>query len=333
MPCRPAGGGERWGRRMILDSATSPLPEGVFVNLRNFAGRADVFLKIESFNAAGSIKLKPAITMIEDLEAAGRIGPGSRIVESSSGNLGLALAVICRARGYLFTCISDPNLSPHTCRMMKALGTEVVIVTQRDRNGGFLQTRIDLIRDLLAKDPSLTWINQYANPGNRRAHADWTAREILREFGKVDFLFIGAGTTGTVMGCGEVFRKESPATRLVAVDTEGSVTFGGPPGPRHIPGLGTSRRPEIVDEALVDSVLLVPEKKTIAMCREIAARYGLLLGGSSGTVLAGVREMAGSLPAGATVVAVAPDAGERYLDTIYNDEWVSRLFPGLQDDG
>jgi N-(2-amino-2-carboxyethyl)-L-glutamate synthase len=318
---------------MILDSATSPLPEGVFVNLRNFTGPADVFLKIEAFNAAGSIKLKPAVTMIDAFEAAGRIGPGSRIVESSSGNLGLALAAICRARGYRFTCISDPNLSPHTHRMMTALGAEVVIVTQRDRNGGFLQTRIDLIHDLLAKDPSLTWINQYANPGNRQAHADWTAREILREFEKVDFLFIGAGTTGTVMGCGEVFRRESPATRIIAVDTQGSVTFGGPAGPRYIPGLGTSRRPEIVDETLVDSVLLVPEAKTVAMCREIASRYGFLLGGSSGTVLAGIRQMIDDVPAEATVVAVAPDAGERYLDTIYNDEWVSRLFPELRAGG
>jgi N-(2-amino-2-carboxyethyl)-L-glutamate synthase len=312
---------------MILSSPTAYLPEGVFVELSGFVASAATFVKLESFNAAGSIKLKPALQMLDDLQHAGRLRPGAQIIESSSGNLGLALATVCRTRSCHFTCVSDPNLSPQSAAMMRALGAEVVIVTNRDSNGGFLQSRIDYIQRQLAANPSLIWINQYANPGNPRAHACSTALEILREFPRVDYLFVGAGTCGTVMGCSEVFRRESPRTRIIAVDAEGSVTFGGRPGPRKIPGLGTSRRPEIADATRVDEVLVISERKTIAMCRELGRRYGILLGGSSGTVLTGLRERLVRAAAGKVAVAIAPDSGERYLDSIYNDEWVSRHFP------
>jgi 2,3-diaminopropionate biosynthesis protein SbnA len=311
---------------MILSSPTAYLPEGVFIELGGFVAPAEIFVKLESFNAAGSIKLKPAIQMLDELQGAGRLHPGARIIESSSGNLGLALAMVCRARGYRFTCVSDPNLSPQSAGMMRAAGAEVVIVTRRDANGGFLQTRIDYIQRELAANPSLVWVNQYANPGNPRAHALSTAHEILREFPRVDYLFVGAGTCGTVMGCSEVFRRESPRTQIIAVDVEGSVTFGGRPGPRKIPGLGTSRRPEIADATRVDEVLVISERKTIAMCRELVRRYGILLGGSSGTVLTGLRERLVRPVAGEVAVAIAPDSGERYLDSIYDDEWVSRHF-------
>ncbi|WP_024511572.1 2,3-diaminopropionate biosynthesis protein SbnA [Bradyrhizobium sp. ARR65] len=312
---------------MILSSPIAYLSEGVFVELDEFVGPAKAFLKLESFNVAGSIKLKPAIHMLDELQTAGRLHRGARLIESSSGNLGVALAMVCRARKFDFTCVSDPNLTSHAAAMMRTLGAKVVVVTDRDANGGFLQTRIDYIQRELAADPSLIWLNQYANPSNLRAHARSTALEILRDFPRVDYLFVGTGTCGTAMGCSEVFRERSPSTRIVAIDVEGSVTFGGRPGPRKIPGLGTSRRPEIADPRKVDEVLIISERETIAMCRELVGRYGILLGGSSGTVLTGLRKRLVRPAAGEIAIAIAPDSGERYLDSIYDDEWVVRHFP------
>jgi cysteine synthase A len=248
------------------------------------------------------------------------------LVESSSGSLGVALAIVCAERGYRFRCVVDPNTASQNLKMMKALGAEVTLVDVRDENGGFLGSRIAYIRQLVAQDPRHVWLNQYANPENPRAHARTTAASILATFPRVDWLFVGAGTTGTLMGCVQRFGQDSPHTRIVAVDTVGSVTFGTAPGKRHIPGLGTSRRPEIFDPAGVHAFELVPEAQTVAMCRWLARSNGILAGGSTGTVLAGVHRWRDRLSEDACVVAISPDFGERYLDSVYDDAWVCERF-------
>ena len=296
-----------------------------FVQLRGF-GVEQLYMKIEAFNSAGSIKLKTARGLVDDLEARGLIGPRTVLVESSSGSLGVALSIICAERGYRFKCIVDPNASAHNVRMMRALGAEVVRVDQRDENGGFLGTRIRFINELVQRDANHLWTNQYANPENPRAHALTTARAIHEQFDQVDYLFVGAGTTGTLMGCVQFFSRHRPRTRIVAVDAFGSVTFGGPAAPRHIPGLGTSRRPEIYAAAGVHAHELVTEEDTIAMCRHLARTNGILGGGSTGTVLCAVARWRGRIAPDATVVMVSPDMGERYLDTIYDDAWVTERY-------
>jgi cysteine synthase A len=301
--------------------------DDIFLDLDGFIPGVSLILKLEGLNPAGSIKAKAAIGLIEDAENRGLLRPGGHVIESSSGNLGIALASVCAARGYRFTCVIDPNTSKQSAALMKAFGAEVTMVSERDANGGFLQTRIDYIGDRLKEDPSLVWTNQYANPANPRAHYDRTAPSIIKLGLGVDYLFVGAGTTGTLMGCIDYFREHSPDTRVIAVDTTGSVTFGHPSGKRHIPGLGTSRRPEICRVEGPDEVLLVPEADAIAMCRRLATRRGIALGGSTGSVLAAVADKADALPAGARVVAIAPDTGERYLNTIYDDLWVWAHFP------
>jgi 2,3-diaminopropionate biosynthesis protein SbnA len=298
----------------------------IFVGVTGIVPSLTVQLKIEGFNMAGSIKLKPAIQMVEDLEYRGLLRPGKRVVESSSGNLGVALSLVCLVKGYAFTCVSDPNISDQNRRLIEAYGGRIVIVTQRDTNGGFLNTRIALIEDMLAADPDLLWVNQYANPANKAAHIRWTAPEILRAFPNLEFLFVGAGTTGTLMGCAEYIRRAAPWVKIVAVDTEGSVTFGFPPGKRYIPGLGTSRVPELADRSLIDDIVMVPEAETIDLCRWLVRDQGWLVGGSTGTVLAGIRRWSNRIRPGSTVVAISPDFGERYLDLIYNDEWVESHF-------
>lgn len=313
---------------MIAQCPTELIQGGSFLALRSIAPHITVMVKMEGFSVTGSIKIKPAVHMIADLEAQGRLGPGARLVESSSGNLGLALSMICAAKGYSFTCISDPNIAAPTARAIRAYGARLVIVRDRDPSGGYLGTRIDLIRSMLARDPHLVWINQYENPENVRAHYLTTARELLAQVPRPDMVFVGAGTTGTLGGVSTALRELSPDTRIIAVDSEGSVTFGHPAGKRRIPGLGTSRPPPISRRSSFDDLLMIPERDTIAMCRRLA-RQGVLLGGSSGTVLAGVAAYAPLIPPGASVVAISPDLGERYLDTIYDDDWVNTHFPGL----
>jgi 2,3-diaminopropionate biosynthesis protein SbnA len=290
--------------------------------------RSPIHVKCEGLNVAGSIKLKPAVRMIEDLKRSGWLTSDSILVESSSGNLGIALSMIAAANGYRFICVTDPNATRSSLNTMRAMGTEVIVVTDRDANQGYLGTRIALIKSMCARDPRMIWINQYANEGNWRAHYDTTAPEILRRFPKVDWLFIGAGTTGTLMGCARYFRQASPTTRIVAVDAEGSVTFGAAAAPRLIPGLGTSSRPPILDARLISDMVQVSEPETIAMCRALA-RHGLLLGGSTGTVMAGIVHFADRIGATDIVVTISPDFGANYLDTIFDDAWVARHFPGF----
>ncbi|MCS0638177.1 2,3-diaminopropionate biosynthesis protein SbnA [Streptomyces sp. LP05-1] len=314
---------------MIAEEIYDLVLDDLFIRVDQLAPGNSVLLKLEGLNPAGSVKLKTAVALVARAEETGRAFPRTRLIESTSGNLGVALAMVCAAKGYPLTCVTDPNANAPSVRLMKALGAEVVVIDVRDGNGGYLQSRINYIHERLAREPDTYWLNQYANPAGPRAHHDRTGRSIFEEIGHVDYVFIGAGTTGTLMGCAEFFRRHSPATRIVAVDAVGSVTFGGPPGRRHIPGLGTSRRPEILDAGKVDEVVLVPEADAVEMCRSLAESRGLLLGGSSGTVLSAVKGMAGEFPPGSVVVALSPDSGDRYLETVYDDSWVAARWPWL----
>ncbi|MEV5374551.1 MULTISPECIES: 2,3-diaminopropionate biosynthesis protein SbnA [Streptomyces] len=314
---------------MIYQSTHEMILDDVFLDLSGFISGVNLLLKVEGFNPAGSIKMKAAVGLLEDAEDRGLLAPGGHVIESSSGNLGIALSSVCAARGYRFTCVVDPNTSAHSIALMQAYGAEVVSVDQRDSNGGFLQSRIDYIHRRIAADPALVWPNQYANPANPRAHYERTAAAIVKQGLDIDYLFVGAGTTGTLMGCVAYFRENSPRTKVIAVDTVGSVTFGNPPGRRHIPGLGTSRRPEILDPERIEDiehVAMVPEIEAVHMCRLLAARRGIAAGGSTGSVLAAVERQREQIPPGAQVVAIAPDLGDRYLSTIYDDAWVEERF-------
>jgi 2,3-diaminopropionate biosynthesis protein SbnA len=289
----------------------------------------DVSLKLEGFNPAGSIKLKTAISLINNLEQSGQLNRGARLIESSSGNLGVALAMICANRGYHFCCVVDTNAAEDSISTMKALGVMVIVVTEEDENGGYLNSRIQYIKRKVAQDNTLIWLNQYGNQLNPQAHEVTTAAEILAKSPNVDYVFIGAGTTGTLMGCARHFRARNHHAKIIAVDVVGSVTFGNAPGPRKIPGLVTSRRPEICDASLVDDIIHVTEADSIAKCRWYARKSGLLLGGSTGSVLSGIDQYRRHIEPGSTVVSISPDRGEKYLHTIYCDDWVGTHFPDV----
>lgn len=313
---------------MLIKSPGDLVFDDVFMELRDVLPQAPVFVKLEGFSVSGSIKVKSALRMVERLELENRLGPGRSLIESSSGNLGLALSMVCAAKGYRFTCVSDPNISPQTAKLIEAYGARLIIVEQRDKNGGFLGSRIDLINAMLAADRSLTWTNQYGNINNVEAHYLTTGPAILRQFPAPDYVFVGAGTTGTLGGVSRYLRQHAPRARLIAVDSVGSVTFGQASGPRHIPGLGTSRPPEIRHHSDFDELVMVKEDDALRMCHRLARR-GILLGGSSGTVLSAVRQCAQQIGPDACVVAISPDLGDRYVDTVYNPAWVERHYPGF----
>ena len=216
---------------MIIETPLELIFRDLFYRLRTFAGGSDVFLKLEGFSVTGSIKIKTAIRLIEEFEQRGIVKPHeSVIVESSSGNLGLALSLVCAVKGYKFICVTDPTATYYAIRGMELYGANVVVVNDCDCAGGYLEGRLKKIDAILRSDPNAVWLNQYANMANKNAHAEQTAHEIAREFDKVDWVFVGTGTTGTLVGISEGLRQEFPRIKIVAVEPAGSVTFGGAPG-------------------------------------------------------------------------------------------------------
>ncbi|MFZ1884127.1 MAG: 2,3-diaminopropionate biosynthesis protein SbnA [Rhodoplanes sp.] len=308
---------------MIIESPLEIIFRDLFYRLRGFANGHDVFLKLEGFNVTGSIKVKTAIGLIEDLEGRGRAKPDETvIIESSSGNLGVALSMVCAVKGYRFICVTDSNATRANIQGMQLYGAEVIVVRERDTAGGFLENRFKTINRLLNSEPNAIWLNQYENIANKQVHAEQTANEIAREFEHVDWIFIGAGTTGTLGGVSERLREVYPNIRVVAVEPKGSVTFGGRPGKRNIPGIGTSVRPRIADLAKPDKVVAVEESRTVEACLAFVRDHHLLVGGSTGTVLTAIQDFGSEFAPGETIVAISADLGDKYLDTVYDPEWV-----------
>lgn len=310
---------------MIIKKLEEIRSSSLFLQL-DFFNLKNLFLKLEGLNIAGSIKIKTALSLINSLEQIGISPNKNKIIESSSGNLGIALSIVCKSRGYHFTCIIDPNISPYSETLMRIYGASLIKVTEKDSQGGYLGTRISLIKKMLKADKTLAWTNQYSSSANPLAHYKETAAEILKEFSKIDYLFIGVGTSGTLVGTAEHIKQQSPATKIIAVDSVGSVTFGFEPSKRYIPGLGTSKKPPICDTKNIDQIMLIHEKEAIQMCSYLLEKYGLFLGGSSGSVLHAVKLSVPHLSKKATVVAISPDFGDKYISTVYNSEWTQKIF-------
>jgi cysteine synthase A len=306
----------------------------LFVDLRTVVGQS-VYLKVEGFNFAGSVKLKAATEMVAGAEADGTLRPGDTIIESSSGNLGVALAMIAASRGYQFVCVTDNRCNLATRQLIETLGARVHVITEPAEIGGMLGARMNYVRTQLQTHDDYVWLNQYANPNAWKAHYTTTGPDIAAEFTNpdgtldidIDVVFVGAGTTGTLMGVARYFADHHPHVRVVAVDATGSVTFGGPAATRMIPGLGTSVRPAHTDESYLADIVYVDEIDTIRACHTLAAR-GFLFGGSTGTVISGATAwLAANDPTNELrTVALAPDMGERYLDTVYNTNWVEGIY-------
>ncbi len=308
----------------VLDSVGStPL-----VRLRRCFPHTDVevLAKLEMLNPCGSMKDRPARYIVERGVSEGTLRPGMRLVESTSGNLGVALAVAARMHGLSFTAVVDPNTSQTNLRLLELFGADVDMVTEPDEAGGYLHTRVRRARSYAEADSEVVWINQYANERNWRAYYDTIGVEILEQVcGPVDYLVGPVSTTGSLQGTARRLRESNPDLRVLAVDAVGSVIFGTPPGHRRIPGFGASRVPEIFDPEEIDEAIHVAEEDSAAGCRKLVETEGILAGGSSGAVINALGQLVERLPGPARVVTLLPDRGERYLDTVYDDDWSESL--------
>ncbi len=285
----------------------------------------DLYAKLEALNPGGSSKDRPALAILDGGLRSGAIDGASVIVESSSGNMGIGLAQTCRYHGLRFICVVDIKASPLNLKIMEAYGAELVQVTEPDPvSGEWLQARINRVQQLVREIPNAFWPNQYANRDNSASHYRTTIEELVWALeGKLDVLFVATSTCGTIRGCCEYVREHRLPTRVVAVDAAGSLIFGGVPRPRMIPGLGAGIRPPLCDPALIDQVVHVTDGECVAGCRLLVAREAILAGGSSGGVVAAVARLRDSVPPGANCAVILPDRGERYLDTVYDDDWVT----------
>ena len=283
--------------------------------------------KLEGLNPGGSMKDRPSRCIIQQGIRTGLINSETVIVESSSGNMGIGLAQICAVYKLRFICVVDPKTTSQNINLLKVYGAEVDVVTQPDpQTGEYLQARINRVRGLLTSTPNSFWPNQYANPNNPLAHRE-TMHEIVTELGRPpDYLFIATSTCGTIRGCWEYLRAHNFDTKIIGVDAYGSVIFGGSRAKRLIPGHGAAVRPSLYRSDMADNHIHVSDADCVIGCRRLVRKEGILAGGSSGAVIKAVEQARHMMRPGAVCVGILGDRGERYLDTIYSDEWVERHF-------
>jgi N-(2-amino-2-carboxyethyl)-L-glutamate synthase len=303
---------------------------------RLFAGAPfRVLGKVERFNPGGSIKDRAARSILTEALKAGQIVPGvTTVVESTSGNLGIALAQLCNFLGLDLVCVTDPKATAQNVAIMKAYGARVHRVEHRDpATGEYLPVRLAAVRSLLETLPNAWWPNQYGNEDNSRAHHG-TMREIDEALGgRLDYLFLTAGTCGTLRGCAEYIQAHRLPVTVVAVDSVSSAIFGPPTEeeaaqPRRIPGHGAAVTPPLLRPGLADQVLKMTDADCVRGCRQLLATESILAGGSSGAVVSALQLAAPWIEPGSTCVAILPDGGDRYLDTVYSDRWVDANIDG-----
>jgi len=285
----------------------------------------DCFAKLEGLNPGGSSKDRPSVAIIEKALQTGEINSGTLIIESSSGNTGIGLAQVCAYHGLRFRCLIDPKVTQQNVDILAAYGAEIEIIEHPDSESGeFLPAKLKRIDEILEKVENSFWVNQYENPENSGAHYRSTAEEILRDLDgrMLDYLFIATATCGTIRGCLDYLVDHGYPTKVVAVDALGSQIFSDFKHNRLVPGLGSAICPKLTPAEGVHKFLHVTDIDCVVGCRRLARTEGILAGGSSGGVISAVERMSNEIPESSTVVILLPDRGERYLDTIYSDEWV-----------
>src|SRR5579859_5444370 len=286
----------------------------------------DLFAKLEYCNANGSIKDRSAYVMLRQAVQRGELTRETTVIESSSGNLAISLACLCRLLSVPFIPVIDPNINAPTEQFLRATCERVEKITERDPAGGFLRARLQRVGQLTASLPSAYWPNQYANPDAADAHDLLTGAEICRTFDRLDYIFIGFGTAATIAGISRRVKRLMPRTRIVAVDSAGSVIFGQPAAPRFIPGIGSSIRPPLLQDALLDDYVIVEESETIRACHRLVQRFGLFAGGSTGSVYAAIEKYFASYRGPRpSVLFLCADRGIAYTDTVYRPGWLDSV--------
>jgi 2,3-diaminopropionate biosynthesis protein SbnA len=283
------------------------------------------FAKLEGLNPGGSAKDRPSVAIVERALQTGEINSDTLIVEGSSGNTGIGLAQVCTYHGLRFRCLIDPKVTQQNVDILRAYGAEIEMIQQPDpETGELLPAKLKRIDEILEKVENSFWVNQYASRENSGAHYRSTVKEILRDLDgdMLDYLFIATATCGTIRGCLDYLTDHGYPTKVIAVDALGSQIFSNRNRHRLVPGLGSAICPKLTPTDGVNKVLHVNDVDCVVGCRRLARTEAILAGGSSGAVITALERMSDEIPQGSTVVVLLPDRGERYLDTIYSDQWV-----------
>ena len=296
---------------MKADNILATIGNTPHIRMQRLFGGAEVWIKSERSNPAGSIKDRIALSMIEDAERSGRLTPDGTIIEPTSGNTGIGLAMVAAVKGYKLVLVMPDSMSIERRRLMLAYGASFDL-TPREKG---MKGAIARAQELVAATPGAWMPGQFDNPANIAAHVNTTAQEILLDFPEgLDALITGVGTGGHLTGCAQVLKKAWPALKVFAVEPSASpVISGGAPSPHPIQGIGAGFIPENLHTGLLDGVILVEAEAAREMARRAAREEGMLVGISSGATLAAIAQQLPKLPAGARVLGFNYDTGERYL--------------------
>lgn len=299
----------------IVNRITDLIGDTPAVRLRTLTGPddAEVLVKLEYFNPSGSVKDRAARNLIEQAEHDGKLSPGATIIEPTSGNTGIGLAMNAAAKGYKLIITMPANMSPERINIMKAYGAEVLLTPAEERMPGAIRKAMELH----AAIPGSFVPQQFENPANPDAHRGTTAREILQQTeGRLDVFVASSGTGGTITGTGEELRKALPGIRIVVVEPKGSpVLSGGKPGPHKLVGTSPGFIPPVLNREVYDEIAQVADEDALQTVRSLARQEGILVGPSSGATVWAALQEAKRLGKGKRVLCIAPDNGERYLSS------------------
>ncbi|WP_139492543.1 cysteine synthase A [Brevibacillus dissolubilis] len=301
----------------VAQSITDLIGQTPLVKLNRIVGEdmADIYLKLEFFNPGSSVKDRIALAMVEDAEQAGLIKPGDTIIEPTSGNTGIGLAMVAAAKGYRAVIVMPETMSMERRNLLRAYGAELVLTPGSEGMGGAIRKA----EELAAENPSYFMPQQFKNPSNPKVHRETTAQELLaqgKEIGGIDALISGVGTGGTITGVGQVLKEEYPDLQVIAVEPAASpVLSGGQAGPHKIQGIGAGFVPETLDTDVYGEIIKIENEDAFETARKVARSEGILGGISSGAAIHAALQVAERLGKGKKVVVFIPSNGERYLST------------------
>lgn len=316
----------------LYDSILDTVGNTPIVRLQRLAPpQVSVYAKVESFNPGGSVKDRLALAIILDAEARGVLKPGDTIVEATSGNTGVALAMVAAARGYKFVATMVETFSVERRKLMRAYGAKVILTPAAERGSGMVRKAAEL-----AEQHGWFLASQFANPANPAYHRNTTAAEILRDFAgkRLDYFVSGWGTGGTLTGVGEVLKVARPQTRIIATEPAGAALLKGDDWkPHKIQGWTPDFVPDVLNRDVVDELVSVDDDRAIATARRLAAEEGIFVGISAGATVASALDVAARAEPGAVILAMLPDTGERYFSTPLfadvnegsDDDWLAGL--------
>lgn len=314
---------------LLFENVTAALGKVPIVRLNKIHSSCQhhhLYLKLESCNPGGSIKEKNAAYLVNEAEKQGLLQTGSTIVESSSGNFGIGLAIVGATKGYRVMIVIDGKTPVTMRRMLTAYGAELVEVplSAADAQGSMQLARMAKAQELAANIPGAWYPCQHKNPRNIDAHEVWTAREIVDAFyGAPDAIVIGVSTAGQLGGISRYFKKYYPQTRIIGVDVAGSAIFGTPRHPYKMTGLGLSFVPPNFDPQVLDAAYSVDDSLAFSVCHALAKQEGMLLGASTGAIVAAALADVQRFTQPQSMLLLNPDRGDRYLETVYNADWLA----------